>query len=71
MKHLLTSKTFWFNILAVIAPALAQFAVQMEVIKPFMDPKYYAILLLFVGVSNVLLRRITSEGTYLFKRPVE
>ena len=67
MKSILQSKTFWFNVLAVIAPAVAQLASQLDVIRPFLDAQTYGYLLLFVGVGNVLLRTITSEKTYFFK----
>lgn len=57
-KHILKSKTFWVNLILVLAVPLAPSAVKAYLIQP-------DVVVTLVGLVNLILRLFTSDKVYL------
>jgi hypothetical protein len=52
------SKTMWFSLALVIFGALYDNLPQLQAV---IDPKYYGLMIIVIGVTVAILRFITSE----------
>ena len=52
------SKTMWFSLLLVILGALMD---NISYLQNIIDPKYYGILLVVIGIVVAILRFITTQ----------
>ena len=52
----------WFNIAVVGGAALSGAVVLLPVLEPLLTPAFYATTLFVVGIANVALRSVTSNG---------
>lgn len=58
MKKMRHSKTMWFSLLLVVLGALFDLFPTLQAI---LDPKYYSISLVVIGVVVAVLRSLTKE----------
>lgn len=58
MKRMRQSKTMWFSLALVVLGALFDLFPTLQAI---LDPKYYSISLVVIGVVVAILRAITKE----------
>jgi len=58
MKRMRQSKTMWFSLALVVLGALFDLFPTLQAI---LDPKYYSISLVIIGVVVAILRAITKE----------
>ena len=58
MKKMRHSKTMWFSLLLVVLGALFDLFPTLQAI---LDPKYYSISLVVIGVVVAILRSLTKE----------
>ena len=56
-KHIIKSKTLWFNILM---PLLTVIADQNELIRAMLSDKGYLVLMFITAIGNAYLRTITT-----------
>jgi hypothetical protein len=56
------SKTVWVNVATVVAAMLTGIEQYLSVLAPVIDPMVMPWLLVGVGVVNIVLRAITTEG---------
>lgn len=56
------SKTIWFNILTIGGAVAAGVVGVVPTLQPLLSPEAYSITLFVVGMVNVVLRAITTEG---------
>lgn len=58
MKRMRNSKTMWFSLALVVLGALFDLFPTLQAI---IDPRYYSISLVFIGLVVAILRFITKE----------
>ena len=58
-KQLHRSKTMWFSLLLVVFGALFD---NFSYLQSIIDPQYYGLLLVGIGVVVAILRFVTTEG---------
>lgn len=56
------SKTVWANVATVVAAMLTAVEQYLSVLSPVIDPVIFPWVLAGVGVVNIVLRAITTEG---------
>lgn len=56
-KHILASRTFWFNIAAALLPLLAD---NIELVREYLPAGGYLVYMCLVSSCNVYLRTITT-----------
>jgi hypothetical protein len=61
-KHILNSRTFWFNIAAAVLPLLAD---NLELVRDYLPSWGYLGYMCLVSTGNVYLRTITSAPVRL------
>ena len=59
MKRARKSKTMWFALLLVILGALMD---NLSYIQNLIDPQYYGVLVIAIGVTVAILRYITTDA---------
>lgn len=57
-KHIFNSKTFWFNIAAVLVPLLAD---NLHLVRGYLPDWAYLIYMCLVSGANIYLRSITTQ----------
>ena len=67
MKPWYKSKTVWFNILATLVPVVGYAATSDSVLQQFMSPTKFAIYSTAIGMVNVVLRAVTTQGVSFFQ----
>lgn len=61
-KHILKSRTFWFNIAAAVLPLLAD---NVELVREYLPSGGYLVYMCLVSIGNVYLRTITNTPVRL------
>lgn len=56
------SKTVWFNVATVVAAVLTGIESMLNVLAPVVSPVVMPWILFGVGLANLVLRTITTEG---------
>lgn len=56
-KHILQSRTFWFNIAAALLPLLAD---NLLLVRDYLPDGGYLVYMCLVSAGNVYLRSVTS-----------
>lgn len=59
MKRMTRSKTLWFSLALVVFGALMD---NLQYLQSVIDPKYYGVMMIAVGIIVAALRFITTEG---------
>jgi hypothetical protein len=67
MKPWYKSKTVIFNILATLVPIAGYVATSDAVLQQFLSPTKFAIYSTAIGMVNVVLRAITTQGVSFFQ----
>jgi len=57
-KRIMKSRTMWFSFLLVVFGALYD---NFSYLQNIIDPKYYGVLLVVIGIIVAILRFITSQ----------
>lgn len=58
MKRYMKSRTMWFSFLLVVLGALLD---NFSYLQNVIDPKYYGVILVVIGVVVAILRFITTQ----------
>ena len=58
MKRYMKSRTMWFSFLLVVFGALLD---NFSYLQSVIDPKYYGVILVVIGVVVAILRFITTQ----------
>lgn len=61
-KHILKSRTFWFNIAAAVLPLLAD---NIGLVRDYLPDGGYLVYMCLVSIGNVYLRTITTSPVRL------
>lgn len=61
-KHVLQSRTVWFNIAAALLPLLAD---NLHLMQPYLPDWGYLLYMCLVSAGNVYLRTLTTTGVRL------
>ncbi len=63
-KHWADSRTIRFNILAFLLAILTLVGENNHILKPFLKPEFYQIVVAILPVINIYLRSITKESVH-------
>ncbi len=63
-KHWADSRTIRFNILAFLLAILTLVGENNHILKPFLKPEFYQIIVAVLPVINIYLRSITKESIH-------
>ncbi len=63
-KHWADSRTIRFNILAFLLAILTLVGENNHILKPFLKPEFYQIIVAVLPVINIYLRSITKESVH-------
>ena len=58
MKRFMKSRTMWFSFLLVVLGALLD---NFSYLQNVIDPKYYGVILVIIGIIVAVLRFITTQ----------
>lgn len=65
MKHWYQSKTIWANVFTILTGVAAGISTLLPTLAPVIDPSTMPWVMFGVGVMNIGLRLITTEGLHV------